>query len=227
MFIGLCICISTHSVSFGIAYPRTGQCEGLTSGMSDEIQIPALFCMVLFIYIVKSVSGICGIIIVMRQKTLRIILSLLFFVVSSVTLSAQSDIVPTGGTATGNGGTVTYTVGQIAVQTYSNGTFTISEGVQQPYEIQTIGIDNYPGITLNAMVYPNPTVGNVQLTINNEQLEGEVKVFDMNGKFLFSKRIERQNIEIPMSDLAAGTYFVNVLDGTQVLKTFKVVKMAQ
>ena len=146
---------------------------------------------------------------------------------SVMILSAQSDVVPVGGTATGSGGTVTYTVGQIAVQTYSNGTFTISEGVQQPYEIQTIGIDNYPGITLNALLYPNPTLGNVQLTMNNEQLEGEVKVFDMNGKFLFSKRIERQNTEIPMSDLAAGTYFVNVLDGTQVLKTFKVVKMAR
>ena len=159
------------------------------------------------------------------MKKLYSFLSLMML--SVMILSAQSDVVPVGGTATGSGGTVTYTVGQIAVQTYSNGTFTISEGVQQPYEIQTIGIDNYPGITLNAMVYPNPTVGNVQLTINNEQLEGEVKVFDMNGKFLFSKRIERQNIEIPMSDLAAGTYFVNVLDGTQVLKTFKVVKMAQ
>lgn len=195
--------------------------------MSSETRIPALFLYGLIIYIVKSVLGICGIIIIMRQKTLRIILSLLFFVVSGVTLSAQSDVVPTGGTATGSGGTVTYTVGQIAVQTYSNGTFSISEGVQQPYEIQTIGIDNYPGITLNAMVYPNPTVGNVQLTINNEQLEGEVKVFDMNGKLFFVKKIEGETTEIPMSDLAAGTYFVNVLDGTQVLKTFKVVKMAR
>ena len=159
------------------------------------------------------------------MKKLYSFLSLMML--SVMILSAQSDVVPVGGTATGSGGTVTYTVGQIAVQTYSNGTFTISEGVQQPYEIQIIGVDDYPGITLNAMVYPNPTVGNVQLTINNEQLEGEVKVFDMNGKFLFSKRIERQNTEIPMSDLATGTYFVNVLDGTQVLKTFKVVKMAR
>lgn len=56
-------------------------------------------------------------------------------------LSAQSSVVPTGGTASGNGGTVTYTVGQIAAQNNSDGTTSISEGVQQPYEIQTIGID--------------------------------------------------------------------------------------
>ena len=166
-------------------------------------------------------------VIYMRNKTLQITFSSLFFVLFGIDAFAQSDIVPMGGTATGNGGTVTYTIGQIAVQSYGEGSTSISEGVQQPYEIQTIGIDNYPGITLNAMVYPNPTLGNVQLTMNNVQLEVEVRVFDLNGKFLFSKKIEGETTVIPMVELATGTYFVNVLNGTQVLKSFKVVKMAQ
>ena len=142
-------------------------------------------------------------------------------------LWSQADIVPLGVDATDGGFTVSYTVGQVAVQANSDGSTTIYEGVQQPYEIQIIGIDDYPGITLNAVVFPNPTIGNVQLTINDEQLEGEVKVFDMNGKFLFVKKIEGENTEIPMSDLSAGAYFVNVVSEKQVLKTFKVVKMAQ
>ena len=148
-------------------------------------------------------------------------------ILSVMSLSAQSAIVPMGGDMEGSGVTISYTVGQIAVQSYGEGSTRIFEGVQQPYEIQTIGIDNYPGITLNAMVYPNPTLGNVQLTMNNVQFEGEVKVFDSNGKYLFSKKIEGETTVIPMSELATGTYFVNVLNGTQVLKSFKVVKMAQ
>ena len=166
-------------------------------------------------------------VIYMKHKTLQIILSSLFFVLFGIDAFAQSNIVPMGGTATGNGGTVTYTIGQIAVQSYGEGSTSISEGVQQPYEIQTIGIDNYPGITLNAMVYPNPTTSNLQLAISNEEFEGEVKVFDTNGKYLYSKKIEGNKTEIPMSDLATGTYFVNVLNGTQILKSFKVVKMAR
>ena len=146
---------------------------------------------------------------------------------TGATAFSQSAIVPMGGDIEGSGITISYTIGQIAVQSYGEGSTSISEGVQQPYEIQTIGIDNYPGITLNTMVYPNPTLGNVQLTMNNVQFEGEVRVFDLNGKFLFSKKIEGETTVIPMSDLATGTYFVNVLNGTQVLKTFKVVKMAQ
>ena len=163
----------------------------------------------------------------MKQNTLRIIFASIFFILHGIAASAQSVIVPFGGDATDGSVTVSYTVGQVAVQANSDGGTTIYEGVQQPYEIQIIGIDDYPGITLNAMVYPNPTVGNVQLTMNNVQLEGEVKVFDANGKFLFSREIEGGTTEIPMSDLSAGTYFVNVVNEKQVLKTFKVVKMAQ
>lgn len=166
----------------------------------------------------------------MKHKILRIVLLSIFFVLTGIVVFAQSDIVPAGGTATGEGGTVTFTIGQIAVQSQGEGSITFSEGVQQPYEIQTIGIDNYPDITLNAVVYPNPTAGNVQLTMNNVQnvqLEGEVRAFDTNGKLLFVKKIEGETTDIPMSDLAAGTYFVNVVSGKQVLKTFKVVKMAR
>jgi len=163
----------------------------------------------------------------MKKKTIRILFTSLFFAVTGVIVSAQSDIVPAGGTATGNDGTVTFTVGQIAVQSYGAGGTGISEGVQQPYEIQIIGVDNYPGITLNAMLYPNPTLGNVQLIVNNVQLEGEIKVFDTNGKYLLSKKIEGETTEIPMSSFAPGTYFVNVIDGTQLLKSFKVVKMGR
>ena len=141
------------------------------------------------------------------------------------TAVAQNAVVPAGGTASGNGGSVTYTVGQIAVQTNSDGTVSISEGVQQPYEISVVGVDDYPGITLNAVLFPNPTQGNVQLTIVNLQFEGEVKVFDSNGKFLFSKKIEGENTAFDLSPYAPATYYVNVYSGKKMLKSFKVVKM--
>ena len=140
------------------------------------------------------------------------------------TAVAQNAVVPVGGTASGNGGTVTYTVGQIAVQTNSDGTVSISEGVQQPYEISVVGVDEYPSITLNAVLFPNPTQGNVQLTIDNLQFEGEVKIFDLNGKFLFSKKIEGENTALDLSRYAPATYYVNVYSGKKMLKSFKVVK---
>ena len=80
---------------------------------------------------------------------------------------AQSAIVPVGGDAQGSTGSVSYTVGQVAVKTVqsSGGSVSVSvaEGVQQAYEIQTVGISDYPQIVLNAKVFPNPTENQFQL----------------------------------------------------------------
>ena len=157
----------------------------------------------------------------MKRKLFLIMCGGLFCLGTAV---AQNAVVPVGGTASGNGGSVTYTVGQIAVQTNRDGTASISEGVQQPYEISVVGVDEYPNITLNAVLFPNPTQGNVQLTIDNLQFEGEVKIFDLNGKFLFSKKIEGEKTALDLSRYAPATYYVNVYSGKKMLKSFKVVK---
>lgn len=149
------------------------------------------------------------------------------FLMTALYRNAQSSIVATGGEATGSGGSVSFSVGQIAVQTNGDGTTTISEGVQQPYEISVVGVDNYPTITLNATVYPNPTLGNLQLTMNNLQLKGEVRVYDANGKYLFMKKIENETTFFDLSDYAPGIYYLNVYSDKQMLKSFKVVKMGR
>ena len=109
------------------------------------------------------------------------------FTISFLSLSAlgQSAVVTTGGTATGSGGTVTYTVGQIADQKVDgNGKFII-EGVQQPFEIQEVGISSYPNITLEAILYPNPTTSKVMLSIRKYEIPSyglTAQLFDFNGK---------------------------------------------
>ena len=148
-------------------------------------------------------------------------------VLAVMSAQAQSAIVPTGGTASGNGGTVTYTVGQIAVQTNSNGTTSISEGVQQPFEISVVGVDEHPDITLTAKLYPNPTLSTCNLQCESWQNMDEVRIYDANGKYLFRKKIEGSLTEMDFSSYAPGIYFVNVYSDKQTLKTFKVVKMGQ
>lgn len=149
------------------------------------------------------------------------------FMLAVMSLSAQSALVGTGGEASGSGGSVSYSVGQIAVQSNSEGSTSISEGVQQPYEIQTIGIDNYPGITLNAVVYPNPTQGTVILSIDSFDSFSDIvfaRLYDGNGKQIRVIRIADHQTEIGMESLSTGTYYLNLFSGKQMLKSFKVVK---
>ena len=60
-----------------------------------------------------------------------------------VGLQAQESTQTSGGEATGEGGTVNYTVGQVAYDTHTGTTGSVAEGVQQPYEISVvIGIED-------------------------------------------------------------------------------------
>ena len=155
------------------------------------------------------------------------LIAFVIFSVITVSLFAQSAVVPTGGTASGNGGTVTYTVGQIADQKVEGGGRYIIEGVQQPYEIQVVGINSYPGINLSAVVYPNPTADKVVLSIRDYEIPSSgltLQVYDLNGKFLKSMVIKDADTEIDFSGYAAATYQLRVVNQKQLLKTFKVVK---
>ena len=151
----------------------------------------------------------------------------LFFSVLATAMFTQSAIVPVGGTASGSGGSATYTVGQIAVQRASNGSYFIIEGVQQPYEIQVVGINEYPGIALQAIVYPNPTQHFVQLRITNYEIPAEgltAQLFDANGKFLHEYRITDMETKMDLEIYPTATYQLRVMNGSTLLKTFKVIK---
>ena len=142
---------------------------------------------------------------------------------------AQYAIVPIGGDSQSNNGSVNYTVGQIAVRTStnSNGGVTVAEGVQQPYEIMTVGIDEYPQIVLKAEVYPNPTDNLVQLHINGFETQTKglcAKLYNENGKVLQTLTVTNVLTTFQIGHYATGIYFLEVSDGKRVLKTFKVVR---
>ena len=150
-------------------------------------------------------------------------------VLCATTLIAQSAIVPVGGDVQNANGSVSYTVGQISVQTSGNssGSITVSEGVQQPYEIQTVGVDNYPQISLNAVIYPNPTENIAQLQLNGFEIPANglrAILYDGNGKQLQTVTITDDLTPFQIGQYATGTYYLELRDEKRALKTFKMVR---
>lgn len=144
-------------------------------------------------------------------------------------VAAQSAIVPVGGDASSSSGSVNYTVGQIAVQTAANssGSISVAEGVQQPYEIQAVGVDDYPQITLNAVVYPNPTENLAQLQLNGFEIPADglrASLYDSRGKLLQVIAVTDDLTSFLIGQYATGTYYLEVRGGKHTLKTFKVVR---
>ena len=158
------------------------------------------------------------------KKTILMTFPMLFV---AVCVSAQSAIVPVGGDAQSSGGSVSYTVGQIAVLTASNSSVSVAEGIQQPYEIMTVGVDNYPQISLNAVVYPNPTENFAQLQLNVIEIPANglrAKLYDGNGKWLQEITVTEDLTSFYVGQYSTGTYYLELCAGQSVLKTFKIIR---
>jgi hypothetical protein len=161
----------------------------------------------------------------MKQIT-GIIIVLLLCSFSAHILQGQETIPATGGTATGTGGTATYTVGQLVFNVVTGTTGFIIQGVQQPFEISVVtAIANTEDITLECIVYPNPTNGIIRLVIKSFE-DGKMRLllYDMNGILLQEKKIEDSETIISMENLLPSIYFLKVLKGNLEVKVFKIIK---
>ena len=138
---------------------------------------------------------------------------------------AQESANSAGGDATGSGGTVAYSVGQVVYTSNTGSSGTVVQGVQHAFEIFTVGIKETDlNISLNA--FPNPSTENLTLQISdykNEKLT--YQLFDMQGKQLNSGQVTAQQTQINMNGLPSATYFINVVNQeNKKFKSFKIIK---
>ena len=61
------------------------------------------------------------------------------------------------------------------------------------------------------VLYPNPTSGNVQLTMSNEQLGSRVEIVDINGVVVKQFPINSAQFTVDLSKQAKGVYFVKLI----------------
>ncbi len=158
----------------------------------------------------------------MKHKKIK--LSVLLLAIG-ITTQAQQATTTSGGEATGSGGTVAYSVGQVVCTTNSDASGTVSQGVQQAYEIFTVGI-NEAELNISLSVFPNPTADNLTLQIsdyNNEKLS--YQFYDMQGKLLSKGQVTAQQIQINTASLPLATYFIHVVNqDNKKVQSFKIIK---
>jgi hypothetical protein len=156
------------------------------------------------------------------QKTFTgIVIAILLFTVNTFSQEAPT---AAGGDAIGTGGSMAFSVGQVIYTTKNNPSFTITQGVQQPYEIFPVGILKADA-NFKLSAYPNPTYDNLLLEIESlKQEQALYRLTDVNGRLILSGVVAGNITSIPMSMLAAATYFLHVEQQKTVLQTFRIVK---
>jgi hypothetical protein len=159
-----------------------------------------------------------------KSKSKQIVLLFTLLLVEGLA-HAQESTNTSGGEATGSGGSVSYSVGQVVYTTNTGSSGSVAQGVQHAYEIFVVGVnDSQSNISLNA--YPNPTADVLTLQIsnyNNEKLM--YQLYDLNGKLLSSAQIIAQQTLINTSTLPVSTYFIDVLNQeNKKVQSFKIFK---
>lgn len=138
---------------------------------------------------------------------------------------AQEAVATAGGDASGTNGNVSYTVGQVVYTTNTGTTGSVAQGVQQPFEIQTVlGADNF-NINLQLAVYPNPTTNWLQLEVRNTDFSNlSYQLFDLNGRMILNEKITAETSSIQMERLPAAIFLLKVVSNNKEVKTFKIIK---
>ncbi len=162
----------------------------------------------------------------MNYLKFKMLTTLLFC--ASIALYAQKTTVSAGGDASGNGGEVSYSVGQVVTAASIGTGGTVTQGVQQGYEIsEETGISE-TGISLSMVVYPNPTTDVLQLKVDaSTELSSQAisyQLFDVAGKLLQKQENLDAETQIEMSDYMQGTYFLKIVANSRKIKSFKIVK---
>jgi hypothetical protein len=142
-------------------------------------------------------------------------------------LQAQQATHSSGGNGSGTGGTFAYSVGQTVYTAQSNSTTSLSQGVQQVFEISLItGIEEEEVFDLAVTVFPNPTSNFLIVDIKNYSpgTTMEIILFDIKGQEVQRKQVTDVQTQLQMEHLASAVYILKLTQGNKQVKAFKVIK---
>lgn len=144
----------------------------------------------------------------------------------SLTLKAQTTLNVSGAVVSNNSNSITYSVGQVFLQTEKNDSYILTEGVLQIYEvfevdIPTSTLDLEKELEMNA--FPNPVSHFLTLkTPSSESLS--VSLHNLQGKELYKIDQFKYTTRLPLEDQPTGIYLVQVYHEATIVKTFKIIK---
>ena len=144
---------------------------------------------------------------------------------ASSVLTAQEAFVSSANEATGTGGSVSYSIGQLITSSQTSNGTTINVGIQQPLEIVTLSNAEVTSVQLTAKAYPNPSTDFVLLSLINTDFEGmQYYLWNINGSLVAKASISAAETSVDLRGLSVGIYVLRVVQNQKNIKTFKIIK---
>lgn len=147
-----------------------------------------------------------------------------FMVLMTIHVKAQQSPVTAGNVATGTGGSVSWSLGQVFASAQESNTANLNQGVQQPYEIFVVS-SSEEAAHLAVRVFPNPTLHQLTLQLDAQPEAGMYcRLTDLQGRTVYQQEVTAINTDISADALTPGTYLLTIGLETKFLHTFKIIK---
>ena len=152
------------------------------------------------------------------KRSLLLILPLLFF--GSVGFG-QEVVATQGDSYTNSSGSIDFTIGEVVINTGSDGSNDLTQGFHQTNWNFVSIEDHVP--SYEAIIFPNPT--SEVLNIRTSTFENVTyTLYDARGKLVIQDKLSSVKTLIQVSQLAPGAYSLILNNDTQNLKTFQLIK---
>ena len=143
----------------------------------------------------------------------------------ALTLSLNSlgqEVVSTQGDSyTNASGSIDFTIGEVVINTVTDGTNDLTQGFHQT-NWNFLGVEDFAP-NYEAIIFPNPTED--VLNIRTSAFENVTyTLYDAQGKLVMQDKLSAEQTPIQVSQLAPGSYSITLNNETQILKTFKLIK---
>lgn len=129
-----------------------------------------------------------------------------------------------GGDASGSGGSLAVSIGQIVYSSINGANGSLHPGNQQPYEIFALSTTQSE-VDFALAVYPNPTSKGITFEIEDFSFQNlSYELIDPMGKILESNPIRIKTTSISMEGYASSMYFLRIIMEHRAIKEYKVIK---
>jgi len=150
----------------------------------------------------------------------NILLTLLLVI--NIAINAQEVISVQGASYSNSSGSIDFTIGEVVTATLTNTNNILTQGFHQT-NLTVLAVDDFD-INFQARVFPNPAQDVLQLDIQN--FSGlNYKLYDIQGRQLYSAVVGNKNTLINTAQYANGMYLLVILnENNQKLKTYRIIK---
>lgn len=125
-----------------------------------------------------------------------------------------------------NLGSVTYTIAQPIYKFNKDGQGTMTENEKQSYEISIVfGVGKMADILISMSLNQNPEEDYINLITGNQSLTNlSYALSDNTGRIIQQKKIIESNSIITLKQYKTRIYYVTLMAGSTIIKTFKIIK---